>query len=253
MKTKTKKHTVFYHIHNPDDFAKLNFLRYAPDSKLVMMVREPIQCCESWIRVNFRNNDYNYIVNQIVIMLFAIDQVAFRTQESVGVRLEDLKTRPEATMRSLCAWMGVADAPSLYEMTAQGKKWWGDPTSPDYDADKGMSFSDTSATSRPVGAIFSEKDQFVLGTLYYPFSVRFGYREPDPVEFEKDLKEIRPLFDDMLDFEKVLSKRSKIDPAQFKRSAAYLLLRAGFVDRWDVLNEFKDYPHMLSPLEITKD
>ena len=28
--TKTKKHTVFYHIHNPDDFSGLNFLRYAP-------------------------------------------------------------------------------------------------------------------------------------------------------------------------------------------------------------------------------
>jgi len=83
--------------------------------------------------------------------------------------------------------------------------------------------------------------------------VRFGYREPDPVGFKKDLAEIRPLFDDMFDFEKAISERSKIDPGQFKRRGSYLLLRAGLADRWDVLNEFKDYPHMLSPLDITTE
>ena len=103
------------------------------------------------------------------------------------------------------------------------------------------------------GSIFSKKDQFVLQTLFYPFSVRFGYRESDPVAFEKDLKAIRPLFDELLDFETVMSEKSKIDPAQFKRSGAYLLLRASLIDRWDVLNELKDYPHLLSPLEIAKD
>ena len=93
----------------------------------------------------------------------------------------------------------------------------------------------------------------MLRTLFYPFSVRFGYREPDPVAFEKDLKAIRPLFDELLDFETMMSEKSKIDPAQFKRSGAYLLLRASLIDRWDVLNEFKDYPHLLSPLESAKD
>jgi len=39
---------------------------------------------------------------------------------------------------------------------------------------------------------------------------------------------------------------------QFKHSGSYLFLRAGLLDRWDVLTEFKDYPYMLSPLEITK-
>jgi len=57
----------------------------------------------------------------------------------------------------------------------------------------------------------------------------------------------------LLDFETVMSERSKIDPAQFKRSGTYLLLRASFMDRWEVLNEFKEYPHLLSPLEITRD
>ena len=138
-------------------------------------------------------------------------------------------------------------------MTAQGKKWWGDPSSPDYDANNAMDPFDTPSIQRSVGSIFSKKDQFVLRTLFYPFSVRFGYREADPVAFEKDLKEIRPLLDELLDFEKVMSERSKIDPDQFKRSGNCLLLHAGLIDRWDALNEFKNYPHLLSPLKLTAD
>ena len=251
--TKTKKQTVFYHIHNPDDFAKLNFLRYAPDTRLLMTIREPIQNCESSIRVAFNENDYTKIVHYIISMLFAVDQIAFRMRDSVGVRLEDLKTRPETTLRSLCRWMGIEDSPTLYQMTAQGKKWWGDPSSPDYDANKAMDPFDTTSIQRSVGSIFSKKDQFVLRTLFYPFSVRFGYREPDPVAFEKDLKEIRPLLDELLDFEKVMSEKSKIELDQFKRGGHSLLLHAGLIDRWDVLNEFKNYPHLLPPLKLTVD
>jgi hypothetical protein len=251
--TKTKKHTVFYHIHNPNDFSGLNFLRYAPDARLLMMVREPVQSCESWVRIPFGNNDYIKVNHGIISMLFAVDQIAFRMRDSVGVRLEDLKTKPEATLRSLCRWMGIEDSPTLYQMTAQGKKWWGDPSSPDYDANKAMDPFDTTSIQRSVGSIFSKKDQFVLRTLFYPFSVRFGYREPDPVAFEKDLKEIRPLLDELLDFEKVMSEKSKIDPDQFKRGGHSLLLHAGLIDRWDILNEFKNYPHLLPPLKLTVD
>ena len=98
--------------------------------------------------------------------------------------------------------------------------------------------------------MFSEKDQFVLSTLFYPFSVRFGYREPDSERFQKDLKEIRPLLDDMLDFEKTIAERSNIDHGQFKKNGTFQLFRAGLMDRWDVLDELGDYPHMLEPLSI---
>ena len=50
----------------------------------------------------------------------------------MGVRLEDLKDKPEQTLAALCKWMGINNNESLYEMTAQGKRWWGDPSSPDY-------------------------------------------------------------------------------------------------------------------------
>ena len=68
------------------------------------------------------------------------------------------------------------------------------------------------------------------------------------VDFEK---EIRPLLDDMLDFEKTMAARSNIDHGQFKQNGTYQLLRAGLVDRWEVLNELGTYPHMLTPLDVT--
>jgi tetratricopeptide (TPR) repeat protein len=249
-KAGTSKRLCFYHIHNPDEYAKPNFLRYASDARLLMTVREPIQNCESSLRDTFEKNNYDMSVNLILGMLFAIDQIPFRMRESVGLRLEDLKSRPEAAMQALCAWLGVENSPTLYEMTAQGKKWWGDPSSPDYGKDNAMSPFDDTTTKRPVGAILGEKDQFVLRTLFYPFSVRFGYQEADPDQFQKDLKEIWPLFDDMLDFEKAMTDRANIDPGQFKKSGAYQLFRAGLVDRWQVLNEFGDYPYMLEKLAI---
>ncbi len=78
MKTSTKKHLCFYHIHNPDDFAYPNFLRYAPDARLMMMVREPIQNCASSIRLDFKENEYDKVAHSIHRMLFNVDQIAFR-------------------------------------------------------------------------------------------------------------------------------------------------------------------------------
>lgn len=247
--SKLKKNLCFYHIHNPDSYAKSNFLRYAPKVQLLMMVREPIQSCESWICISFENNDYGMLTKRIVAMLFDIDQIAFRMQNSVGVRLEDLKTRSTATLKALCSWLGVENSATLFEMTAQGKIWWGNPTDQKFDADQPNPFEQTSI-KRPLGRVFGEKDQFILQTLFYPFSVRFGYKEPNPSAFQNDLDTVRPLLDEMLDFEKKMAKRSNINHGRFMKNGAYVLFHAALVERWNVLNELGDYPHMLSPLTV---
>jgi tetratricopeptide (TPR) repeat protein len=242
------KRSIFYHIHNPGPYAKLNFLRYNPEARLLMMVREPIQSCESWIeKVIKKSSEHTH--NRIVTLLFDIDQIAFRRQDSVGVRLEDLKARPEATLTALCDWMGIQDSPTLYEMTAQGKKWWGDPSSPDY-SPEGMSPFDDSAITRKVGSIFSEQDQFILRTLFYPFSVRFGYIEENLIGFKEDLKAIKSLLDEPFGFQEKLGENLSQDLDTITRSGSALYFRAALHDRWAVLNEFNDYPHMLKPLVI---
>ena len=246
-----KKSLIFYHIHNPDTLAKLNFFRSAPNSDWLMMVREPLQSCESWVQKAFSACDYQNIANGIFEMLFDVDDVVFRNVNSIGVKLEDLKEHPKKTMSALCNWLGITEEDSLYEMTAQGKKWWGDPSSPDYEKDGMKPFGKT-AINRKLGSVFSKEDQFILRTLFYPFSVRFGYVKENTRQFKTDLKTIRPMLDQMFDFERAILERTHMDKEQFMKSGSFLYLRSGMIERWNTLNEFQTYPNMLKPLIINR-
>ena len=143
----------------------------------------------------------------------------------------------------------IKEENSLYEMTAQGKKWWGDPSSPDYDKDGKEPFGKTSI-KRKIGSIFSENDQFVLRTLFYPFNVRFGYTEENEKQFKADLQEIRPKLDEMFDFEKKIAEQTQMNFEKMKCSSSYLYLRSGLIERWTTLNEFGTYPDMITPLKM---
>ena len=134
-------------------------------------------------------------------------------------------------------------------MTAQGKKWWGNPTSPDY-AKNGMDPFGKTSIKRKVGSVFSTNDQFILRTLFYPFSVRFGYVEENPEQFKVDLQTIRPMLDDMFDFEKSIVERTQANPEQFMESGSYLYLRSGLIERWNTLYQHHTYKNMITPLEI---
>ena len=167
-------------------------------------------------------------------------------------RLEDLKERPTATIAALCDWMGIDEEKSLYEMTFQGKKWWGDSSSPDFKKDHMSPFGKASI-ERKVGEIFSDKDQFVLGTLFYPLSARFGYTEQNLEQFLDDLQTIRPMLDQLFDFEAVLMHKKQVDEKQFKVSGHFRYLRACMIDRWKVLNEFQTYPGLPQALALSDD
>ena len=243
------KHLNFYHIHNPLNYAVLNFIHAAPKANWVMMVREPLQACESWVISCFDKNERHNISYRIIIMLFEVDNIIYQKQKTIGVRLEDLKESPKQTIPALCDWMGIKETESLYEMTAQGKKWWGDPASPDYKKDGMKPFGKTSIR-RKVGAVFTENDQFILRTLFYPFSLRFGYVEENLEQFKADLKTIRPMLDEMFGFEKMMAERTQLNAEQFMKSGSYLYLRSGLIERWNVLAKFYTYPNMIRPLNI---
>ena len=213
------------------------------------MVREPIQSCESWIRTLPHDTYYFGVVNQLLTMLFEIDNPIYSRQSSSGLRLEDLKMKPRETIPALCKWMGIKESDSLYEMTAQGKKWWGDPSSPDYSKDGMEPFGKTSI-NRKIGSIFSENDQFILRTLFYPFRVRFGYTEENEKQFKVDLQKIRPMIDDMFDFEKAIVAETEADPELFMKSGSYLYLKSRLIERWNTLSKFGTYPNMINPLKI---
>ena len=208
-----------------------------------------VQSCESWVGQKFLEKDYFGLTTRIINMLLELDKTIYSRQYSVGVRLEDLKEFPKKTIPALCEWLGIEVSESLYEMTAQGKKWWGDPASPDYEKDGMNAFGKTSI-KRKVGSVFSEKDQFILRTLFYPFSVRFGYIKENLEQFKADLQIIRPLLDEMFDFEKSLMEKTQLTPDNFMKSGTYLYLRSYLIERWNTLNVYHTYPNMIKPLKI---
>ena len=244
-----KKEILFYHIHNPDTYAKLNFLGSAPEASLLTLVREPIQCIESWLKIPFKQHDYKTMAFRIIQILFQVDDAMYYNRNSVGMRLEDLKLQPKKTMRTLCNWIGMAEEETLYKMTAQGKKWWGDHSSHDLYSANTTPF-DKSSIGRKVGKIFSENDQFVLRTLFYPFSARFNYAKENQSKFENDLQRVRPMLNNLFDFEKNILSKTKVNEVQFRKSFSYQYLRAGMINRYSILSESKTYPNMLKPLVI---
>ena len=182
-------------------------------------------------------------------MLFEIDNHIYIRHNTVGVRLEDLKINSQKTILALCKWMGIQENEQLYEMTAQGKKWWGDPNSPDYKRDGHEPFGKTSI-ERKVGLVFSKRDQFILSTLFYPLSVRFGYVTENLEQFKENLQTIRPLLDEVFDFEKKIMAQTPNETNSFINSGTYLYFRSGLIERWNTLNTFLTYPDMIRPLII---
>ena len=139
--------------------------------------------------------------------------------------------------------MGIKEEKILYQMTAQGKKWWGDTSSPNM-----LPFGEMPKPK--TGMVFSKTDRFILETLFYPFSVRFGYIDENLEKFKHDLRRIRPMIDQMFDFEKEIVHRTEISSKELMKSGMYLYHRTRMVERWRVLNEFHTYPDMLKPLKI---
>ena len=182
-------------------------------------------------------------------MLFELDNNSYRGPNAVGVRLEDIKKHPEKTLKALCKWMDITETESLYEMTALGNKWWGDPSSSDYSKD-GMNPFGKVSINRKVGSIFSENDQFILRTLFYPFRRRFGYTDQSFRQFQIDLKTVKPMINCMFDFEKTIVQETNGDTEQFMRSGSFLFLRAGLLERWNTLNAFGSYRNLIQPLRI---
>ena len=104
--------------------------------------------------------------------------------------------------------------------------------------------------NRKLGSVFSKNDQFILNTLFYPFSVHFSYLQENLEQFKKDLLTIRPMLDQIFDFEKKIVEQTKVNEEKFMKSGPFLYLRSGMIERWNTLNKFHTYPNMLTPLKI---
>lgn len=238
------KQAILYHIHNPDLYTTLNFVSEVKNTKFIIMVREPLQSCESWCGDDFEELNYTEIVNKIVTMLTTFDLPVLQDHECLIIRLEDLKLYPERTLRSLAEKMDIEFDKCLFEMTVVGKKWWGDPSSPNYASD-GMKPFGLSPITQKVGTFFSSNDQEKLKILFYEMRKICGYADlSESKVVASKLKDIEASIDTLFDFEVDLMLRMGLTEEQFKSQGAFSYFRSMLQYRCnaftnDILQKYK--------------
>jgi tetratricopeptide (TPR) repeat protein len=239
---------IFYHIHNPSPFALANYVSQFPNGKLVLIVRDPIQSCESWVIKVSDNREK--IISRIVKMLSDVDNYVFQVVPSVGVRLEDVKRTPSETLSGLSRWMNIEyNEETMFEMTMMGKKWWGDPVSPDYKRD-GMNPFGQISINRAKSSFFGDHDVRVLETLFYPFNVKFGYRNRDDEWFRDSLAYCEKNIGRLFEFEMRFASKMKISEQDLKLDGPYKYFRAKLIQKLRRLRENDDCHHnVITPLK----
>jgi hypothetical protein len=242
---------LFYHIHNPDSWALLNYLRFQPESGLLLSVREPLQSCESWIE----GISYDDAVRRVHEFLFAFDKIEFKYHDARGIRLEDLKLDTDNTLKFLCQWMQIDDHECLRFPTFQGLEYWGDPSSVKFGrTEPVIGFQDdrfdpqTDPIKRKVGFLFSARDQLILRTLLYPVRVLYRYQEPDATQFTEDMKTIGPMLKEPLDFERKLFDAAPARQSGLDNNIYHRFFQNALRDRWETLDSCGTYPNMIKPL-----
>ncbi len=251
---KQEKGAIFYHLHKNDPYTMANFLRYFPAAQLLMIIRNPVISCESWaiksVQGDHENSYLIYcdIIDKIAPLLMDLNCPLFHSHNAIAVRLEDIKKKNAETMHRLCAYLRIKNAPTLYQSTMQGLKWWGDPSSTLYGRTHDTESWEDDPTRAEPGTFFSTSDQFILATLFYPLSARFGYVETNAKQFAKDLKTVYPLISKPLDFEKKLASTFLPGYPVLENTTSFKSFHAILVALWQVLDERGTYPYMLKSL-----
>ena len=154
-------------------------------------------------------------------------------------------------MGCLCDYLGIRVSPTLYSSSMQGLKWWGDPSSNLYGKTQTEYEPASDPTGMKVGSFFSDHDQLILSTLFYPLSSRFGYVETDGSRFRKDLDEIRPYLEKPLDFETTLSADFPSSYPELEETGDFKSLHAVLLGLWSLLDAQGTYPYMMEVLPGT--
>ena len=138
-----KPSSIFYHIHNPS-FEELSHYRDTyPNSKQLLIVRNPVQSLESHIisvlpEDSWEGNsaDFSTIIKNwtqatlfIRSFLFTFTSPNVDSKSWRGVKLEDLKSNPKETLEKLVQWIGIPFHPTLLNSTFGNLEYWG-PLSP---------------------------------------------------------------------------------------------------------------------------
>ena len=67
------------------------------------------------------------------------------------------------------------------------------------------------------------------------FCAVWVYQSENFEQFKDDLQKIRPMLDELFDFERNLIEQTGDDTKTFTKSVSYLYLRSGLIERWNTL------------------
>lgn len=117
-----------------------------PDTRFLHTVRHPVQSIGSLLKTLKRSKEldvhWTHNLTEATLARVMLDRMqdkgnyrcygatpypAAGPGRAKAVRLEDLHQRPEATLNSICQWIGIPWHPVLLTSTYDGKLWWNQP------------------------------------------------------------------------------------------------------------------------------
>ena len=228
---RSPKKVLFYHIHNPSRLVE-DHMNSHLNPKNIVLIREPLQSLESWLykplKLDARAN-YTTIQSKFFGILSNMSSSRYDSGTYYGLRLEDIKAEPERTLGDVSAFLDISFDKSLLEMTSAGKKWWGDPVSPDYEAEGSSPFG-TKAIKRELGSVLSEDDLYFVEIMVAPFKRQFGYPSFSSMNLDSPeaLRYLEEKVDKPLDFERTICEKNSISESELIKSGEFQHLRKLF-------------------------
>ena len=257
----SNKKCIFYHIHNPNSYERLHFLKHYPEAYFLHLIRNPLQSMESWIISNANNliinnthkkmsinllmNEWRTIVNKVIVMFRQILFPFHQASNQFGIRLEDIKRNPKEMMPKLASWMGVNDHAELYKSSFCGLQYWGPPS-----PTGSITGFDTKAIDTPVGRFLGARDTIIFETLFWPLSKKYAYTDMDEAAFHLRLAEIRPWLDEPLEFEIRLYEQTGDHNSPIEALDPYIRLHQFMRLLWERLNRDEMYMGIPQPLML---
>ena len=253
--------TIFYHIHNPSYFERLNFNFHYPNNKSLFIVRHPIQMLESWIMHDInklpkllktsstfaKKVEYNDIFqtnNKIPHTLRYFLNPLNGLSSVKGVKLEDIKNNPKLSLSKITKWLKINNDPSIYKSEFMGKKF----SRPSVNFDNITGF-DKRSIDTPLGRIFSKRDILILETLFWPFMNLYKYTKMTKKDFLKNLKIIKPFLVEPFEFEMDIYKRLPKEKKELQDIESFQSCHRYLIQVWEILDNTKTYPYLIKPLK----
>ena len=244
---------MFYDVHVPDlqfetmyeDLRKSGFKRI----EILFVVREPVQHLYSWIvrtAIRLRKNPVmhrGWISAVLHADLGCILEKKGRITEVRGVRFEDLKYRPEETLRSICEWLQIAYSDTLLKTTTNGVEVYFPANTPE--GVKYITGVDTTAVSKQqFSEVMTIWDEARLNMLFAKFKQAYGYGSDVPAIQEFDDSAIEKILEKNFKFadivQELLQERSR-EEEQYDVNAFVKSIFREYIDSHKTEMEYFDY------------